>query len=76
MDKFIKVCLVGQGWGQSEIAKQADHQRIANLITQYFHSIAPLDGTPIDSRNITISVCDQVDKIHLLDSNQRLIIKI
>lgn len=76
MDKFIKVSLTGSGWSQSESGKQHDHARFANLIADYLHRLEPLDGRPIKSRDITISVCDQVDTIHFLDSDEKVIFSI
>lgn len=76
MDKFIKVSLTGQDWGQSEIGKQRDYGRFTNLIADYVRTLTPLDGTPADSRTVSISVCDQVDRIHFIESDQPLIIKI
>lgn len=78
MNRFIKIDLVGMGWNYpSPKGSIQDYQTMANKLIDSLKLLRPLDGQEKESRNVAISVCNEIDKIHYIEEeNTRIVIPI
>lgn len=74
--KFIKIELVGLGWNDSGHGDLKDYVKFANHLAEFFKVGNFYAQPPAPLRNVSISVCDILGDIHIIDSDEKLIVSI
>jgi hypothetical protein len=68
--------LVGLGWGDSGHGSLADYVKFSNHIAEFFRIGDFYPQPPAPLRNVSISVCEMMDDVHVINSDQCLIVSI